>query len=201
MRDASELWPIWGSEVRETTPQKTKPWISSCGRYNPLILNRNTNLIVFRSLEAKASLRSNTMPASAHLEGVKVEVISNGQSLSLYDDPDAIGNEEPRTRQNYIEAVTGATFEVKVTLSDTFEMGRCDAARASISFDGDKNGFYSEVSRTPGWKNRPLEDRQIVFSRISQFCEGSGQWRSGKLCFGELAISKCSQSMLRHCLT
>lgn len=141
------------------------------------------------------------MPASAHFEGVKVEVVSNGQSLSLYDDPDAIENEEPRKRQNYIEAVTGATFEVRVTLSDPFEMGRCDAVRIDMSFDGDERGVYNEISRTPEWKNRPLKHRQIVFSRIQQFCEGSGQWRSGKLCFGELAISKCSQSMLRHSLT
>lgn len=141
------------------------------------------------------------MPASALFKGVEVEVISNGQPLPLYDDPDATENEEPRTRQNYIEAVTGATFSIKVTLSDAFEMGRCDAARISMSFDDEERGWYQDVSRGSGLKDRPLRDRQAVFSTIAQFCEDSGHWKSGKLCFGELAISKCSQTMLGHYLT
>ena len=127
-------------------------------------------------------------------EGIEVEVISNGNSLPFYDDPDPVENQEPRTRQNYIEAVTGATFIVKVTLSEEFEMGSCDAARIIISFDGEKQRWYGDVSRGDfGLKHRSLRDRQVSFSAIPHFCTSSGQWKSGKLCFGELSTGKFVQ--------
>ncbi len=85
----------------------------------------------------------------------------------MYDDPDASQNEDLRTRQNYVEAVTGATFSVKVILSDTFEMGHCDAARINISFDGAERGWYLDVrlkteeSALAGPASRFLEDNTV----------------------------------------
>ncbi len=135
------------------------------------------------------------MAVSAQFGGIDVEVISNGQLLPLYDDPDAEENEEPRIRQHYIEAVTGAMFSVKVTLGDTFEMGHCDAARVSISFDGEENEWYSDISRGSGLNTRPSQGRQVTLSRISYFDKDLRQWRSGNLCFGALAISKCARTI------
>ena len=46
-------------------------------------------------------------------QGITTEIISNGQVLKLYDDPDAAESEENRSRQYYVEAVAGSTFQVK----------------------------------------------------------------------------------------
>ena len=136
------------------------------------------------------------MAVFPHFKGVEVEVISNGQPLPLYDDPEETEHDKSRTRQNYIEAVTGATFSMKVTLNRLFEMGHCDAARIIVSFDGEERGWYRDVKRGHKLKHRPLEERQVIFSGITQYCEDSGQWRHGKLSFGKLIISKCGRITL-----
>ena len=131
------------------------------------------------------------MATSTDLDNVKVEVISNERSLPRYDDPDAIEQDQPRTRQNYIEAVTGAKFIVRVTLDERFYMGHCDAARIVLSFDGAERGWYCDVNRGNDHrlKDRPLRDRQVKFSHAHQFCERTKQWKSGRLCFGNLVMS------------
>ena len=132
------------------------------------------------------------MASSAPFKGVHVEVISNGRSLPLYNDPDEVEKGESRTRQHYIEAVTGATFTVTISLTNKFNMDHCDAVRVHISFDGVERGWYSDIISGAGLKNRPEREWQVVFSSIANFCADSGQWKSGKLCFGELVMSKCT---------
>ena len=163
-----------------------------------LPLLKHNRLIILLRIDCRSERypRSTIMAVSAQLGDIDVEVISNGQTLPLYDDPEAEENEEPRTRQSYIEAVTGATFEVKVILRDTFEMGHCDAARITISFDGEEHGWYADINGGSGPKTRPSQDRQVIFSRIAHFDKDLGQWRSGKLSFGALAISKCARIIL-----
>ena len=138
------------------------------------------------------------MLASASFENIKVEVISNGQSLPFYDDPDGTENVKQCTRQNYIEAVTDATFSVKVTLNEAFEMGHCDIAAISMSFDGGGNEVTGNVNRGSGLKNRPLRDRQVIFSSVPHFWQSSGQWMHGKLCFGQLTMSKSIETVLKQ---
>lgn len=166
---------------------------TSCVRYISIISDSYSHLLVRHSTVQLPNdlLATVRMADSAPFKGVEVEVISNGQSLPLYDDPDAAENDELRTRQNYIEAVTGATFSIKVTLSEEFEMGRCDAARISMTCDNSERTSHKDVMAGSQRRIGPLQDRQVVFCRMSGFCQDSGQWKSGKYCFGKLVMGEC----------
>ena len=126
-------------------------------------------------------------------EGTQVEVISNGEVLTLYDDPDDEPSHDPRVRQRYVEAVTGATFEVRVCVDRRFKLfslGRNDAVRATIYYDSthkygkdllvdallDSSRFGGRVSCT--------------FTNIYNFCPKTGQWKKGATTFGALVTSE-----------
>ena len=119
---------------------------------------------------------------AATFQGIKVEVVSNDQTLRMYDDPDPTVDDDPQKRQYYIEAVTGATFELGVSLTPEYEQIICDAVRVSIKFDADASGWYQDIipfSRS----------RNVIFRSISEFCHKTNQWTRGKLSFGKLDIS------------
>ncbi|KAL8771325.1 MAG: hypothetical protein Q9209_003230 [Squamulea sp. 1 TL-2023] len=86
----------------------------------------------------------------ARCEGATFEIISAGKSCHMYDDPDADGHEDPFSAssppQKYIQAVTGAKFEVVVTLNQQFQFGNCDAVRVSIYPDNSR-GQYADIKR------------------------------------------------------
>lgn len=76
-------------------------------------------------------------------KGLLVHVISNGQVLESYDDPDASDHEDPYQRQRYIEAVTGATFAVKMIITDQFDfchISRKDGIEVRFRIDGNDMG-------------------------------------------------------------
>ena len=126
-------------------------------------------------------------------EGVHVDITSNGEILALYNDPDDEPSHDPRVRQRYIEAVTGATFEVKIGIDghfDLFSLGRNDAVRASIHYDSThRYGDYLLVdallnrSRFGGYVSR-------TFTHIHDFCPKIGQWKVGATTFGALVTSE-----------
>ena len=56
-------------------------------------------------------------------KGVTVEVISEGEVLDFYHDPDEDPNTiDPTTRRRYVEAVTDAVFKVRVALTAEFPL-------------------------------------------------------------------------------
>ena len=115
-------------------------------------------------------------------EGIKVEVISGGQPLRMYEDPDKEENAKPLTCQHYIEAVTGAKFAVKVRLTDTFSVGHCDAVKFQMSFDGGPCwDFHIDLKSSV---------RNVKFSYITEYCKKTGQWKDYDLSFGSLNIRK-----------
>ena len=83
-----------------------------------------------------------------HFKGILVQVIANGELLDLYDDPDAADVDDNRTRQYYVEAITGATFKVEVNLLTEFglysEQGT-DAIRVSMNIDGLGRNWFCEL--------------------------------------------------------
>lgn len=118
---------------------------------------------------------------AATFQGIKVEVISNDQTLRMYDDPDATVDDDPQKRQYYIEAVTGATFELRISLTPEYEQTPCDAVRISLDFDDHAMGWYRDITFS--------RKRSVIFNTISEFCHKTNQWKSGKLSFAKLDIS------------
>lgn len=119
---------------------------------------------------------------ATNFHGIKVEVISNDQTLHMYNDPDIAENRDPQKCRYYIEAVTGATFSVKISLTPEYEQGPCDAVRIKIQFDDNGAGFYRDIETYS-------ISRKAVFSSLSQYCHQTHQWRKGTLSFGKLEIS------------
>ena len=125
-------------------------------------------------------------------EGVNVEIISNGEVLTLYNDPDDEPSHNARVRQRYIEAVTGATFVIMVHLDhrfSLFSLGRNDAIWATVQYDSTHSyGKYLLID--PLLHNSRFGGVSCTFSRIYNFCSETRQWKSGAVTFGALATSE-----------
>ncbi|KAK0512660.1 hypothetical protein JMJ35_004677 [Cladonia borealis] len=119
-------------------------------------------------------------------EGIDVEIISNGEVLTLYNDPDDEPSHNPRVRQRYIEAVTGATFEVKIRVDhrfSLFSLGKNDAVQATVYYDS-THGYSKSLPIDPlsGFGGGV----SCTFTRIYNFCPETRQWKSGATTFGAL---------------
>ncbi|KAL9004113.1 MAG: hypothetical protein Q9188_003057 [Gyalolechia gomerana] len=123
--------------------------------------------------------------------GATFEVISNHQQCPIYDDPAVHDDEDPFTRQKYIEAVTGATFTIKVTLDRKFDFASSDAVRISFTLDNISLLYYNDI--------QPLHfksglKRSAHLERMKSYCPHTHQWQQGDLSFGKLDIKETSNS-------
>ncbi|KAL8791466.1 MAG: hypothetical protein Q9213_000083 [Squamulea squamosa] len=114
----------------------------------------------------------------------------------MYDNPDADGHEDPFSAssppQKYIEAVTGAKFEVVVTLDPQFEFGNCDAVRVTI-YPDNMNGLYADIKRKDEVE-RSLNCHSERFGSLRRYCADTHQWQRGDLTFGDLKIQETGDS-------
>ena len=117
--------------------------------------------------------------------GVTVEIISDGQSLPLYPDPDAGDNQGTEGSVQYVEAVTGAKFEIRLTLEKNFWWGGCDFVEVIVKYDGDEIGWAYKI-----YNKGPKNSTSI--SQLVAWCPASNQWKSGYLSFGALQTSTTS---------
>ena len=124
-------------------------------------------------------------------KGILVQVTSNGQILESYDDPDASDNENPYQRQQYIEAVTGATFAIKVIITDQFDMrniSRKDGINVHLTVDGFDWGqscYYSTRGDIEdNW--RTGEPCTFPFDKFTHFSDKTGQWMKSEYSFNAL---------------
>ena len=126
--------------------------------------------------------------------GVTVEVISEGKTLRFYDDPDE--GHSSRTQHQYIEAVTGAVFKVRVVLSKDFPLywlGANDAVRLSVNYDGQQLDWYSDFSTLKllqCWNEG--RSAEHFFARVHRYCHNSRQWTVGETSFGALSTRELS---------
>ncbi len=126
--------------------------------------------------------------------GVTVEVISEGGKLNFYPDPDEDPSDlSPRTRQQYVEAVTGSIFKVRILLADTFPLYSLrldDGVRLLINYDGQQPAWYTDLSAREielSWaRGQPAEH---TFARVSRYCNDSQRWTTGETTFGALRTS------------
>ena len=129
-----------------------------------------------------------------HFQGITAEVISNGQVLDFYADPDAAGNEEKRERHLYVEAVPGTTFRLKVTLTPKFNLYKMkaeDAVKIRVDIDG-RNESAVRLLVTKESLQRNFSTRKIyeyTFTGLKHFCKQTEQWMQSDYSFSNLILS------------
>ena len=135
-------------------------------------------------------------------KGVSVEIATQTGPLTLHNDPDDDPSNEPYTCQRYVEAVTGATFKVKVSLRWAFPL-RCmaldDAVHIEIKYDDQKLSWIKDFTRATIIQLRSKgKSVEHTFSHIATFSEETQQWKQGATTFGVLEMSKvhCSASRM-----
>ncbi|KAI4200630.1 MAG: hypothetical protein LQ350_003770 [Teloschistes chrysophthalmus] len=129
----------------------------------------------------------------AHFKDATFEIISGGRSLPLYDDPDWTTEEDSGETQKYVEAVTGATFEVKVTLDQSFYWGDCDAVRVSVQFDDCKKELYVHIDRDAVLVTK-TQFRSVALASMYRYHPESNQWTLGKFSFGALDVTETNDN-------
>ena len=125
-------------------------------------------------------------------KGITVQVISNDQTLESYNDPDSAEDQDQEVGQIYAEAITGATFKVKVTVTDEFplyQVGCNDAVRFTISFDAQHRHYYKYLERAYlEEKFRRGAHGELVFAHTEVFSPKDGQWTRSQYTFGSLEL-------------
>ena len=126
-------------------------------------------------------------------EGILVQVISNGQILDCYDDPDISDDEDPYQRQQYIEAVTGATFTIKVIITDQFDfchISRKDGIVVILNVDGlGWDHGYNTTRETLEKRFRAGTPYTFPFDDFTHFSNKTGQWMKSEYSFNALKLS------------
>lgn len=117
------------------------------------------------------------MAISQDVPGLKVEIRVNKEPLKEYDD-DPDEPHEPRSVTKYVEAVSGAEFEIVIKLTCSLSLEH--DCKAIISIDGKRARhpiFYKE-------KYPIVESHHFKGVTSSQ----SGKWFRENFCFSELNI-------------
>ena len=125
-------------------------------------------------------------------QGIAVEIVSNGQALDLYDDPDASEIEEGHSRHHYVEAVAGSTFEVKVILTSNFKFYGLSAQHAVLIEIEIDNSLYDGIYCQMGGLRKSFLRGQTdghTFSGSEHFCNETGEWMLSDYSFGDLVLS------------
>ena len=134
-----------------------------------------------------------------HFQGITAKIISNGQVLKFYDDPDAAEIEDSHARHHYVEAVAGSTFAVKVDLGlqfQFFEMKAEHAVDVSVKIDG--HGLVSYITRTKKYLQESFskgKPETLFFPGPTQFCRETGKWMRSDYSFGNLVLSMLGLSL------
>ncbi|KAL8897732.1 MAG: hypothetical protein Q9192_002433 [Flavoplaca navasiana] len=115
----------------------------------------------------------------------------------MYDDPDADGHEDPfnvaSPPQKYIEAVTGASFAIAVTLEPDFRFAGCDGVRVSIHLDGTTHRYYEDIGIKHAISRSP-QRRTARFGTMYCYCPQTKQFQKGDLTFGQVKMRETIES-------
>ena len=136
------------------------------------------------------------------LKGVLVQIISDGEPLELYDDPDAQEAVDEDYRRRYVEAVTGSSFTVRVLLTTDFDLrnySACDYIQVRLKLDAIE-AHWSDRTVCADIEKRFLRGRAeyFIFSSIVEFDLETEQWVEKNFCFGNLETSTSYILSVRH---
>ena len=125
---------------------------------------------------------------------VKLKILSNGQTLQLYDDPDAEDVAGERHRSRYVEAITGAKFEIQVALKGDYDISRLqndDCVRVLVHYDGSSTGWHQTLSKYEIERQRNRSQiPTTTLSSTTRVDPATGQYLDGDTTFGALTLSK-----------
>ena len=149
------------------------------------------------SIVAYPTLTPHSCDRMRPFKGLSVDIATQSGPLTLHNDPDDDTSDELYQRytcQRYVEAVTGATFKVKVSVHKSFPLRRMeldDAVHIEILYDDQKLSWIMDFTRATIMQRRsegkPVEQ---TFSQIATFSEETQQWKQGATTFGALDMSK-----------
>lgn len=127
-------------------------------------------------------------------QGVTAEIISNGQVLNFYDDPDLAGNEESYVRDHYVEVIAGSIFQVKVNLTPQFHFYKMKpehAVQMIVRVDGRRDSSLATHCTKKHLQKLFSEGKPggQTFTGPRQFDKKTGQWMRSDYSFGNLALS------------
>ncbi len=132
----------------------------------------------------------------AHYRGLSIAVLSGKDALPMYDDPEMDGDGDPNEVIRYIEATTGAKFELHVTLDSSFAWDQSNTVRITVVYDGARSAWCQSISRASPPTNGA--GRYLVkFDTVPRWCQSSQKWKVGFLSFGALEASTLSRSLKR----
>lgn len=120
------------------------------------------------------------------LKGIIVQIISGGKILKTYDDSESNEEDDRYTRQRYVEALAGSSFQVKVLLTTQFRLYHLkpeDGVQVTLDIDG------RDVVRTNLFHRRKSIDKEFLkgrpatfeFSSIEHFSAEAGGYKASIL--------------------
>lgn len=135
-----------------------------------------------------------------HFQSITAEIISNGQVLNLYDDPDAAEVEESHARHYYVEVVAGSTFQVKVDLTPQFNFYKMKpehAVKIRVEIDGIRDTARARTITKRDLQRKSSQGGTVshTFKSLRHFCKETGQWMRGDYSFGNLVLSMLGLSV------
>ena len=129
-----------------------------------------------------------------YFEGISAEVLCNEQVLDLYESPNTATIEEVRARHQYVEAVPGTTFQVRVNLTSEFnfyQMKAQDAVEIIVEVDG-----CDDTSLRVFFTKKEIQEEFSTGETIGQmftgpdhYCMQTEQWMRSDYCFSNLILS------------
>ncbi len=108
--------------------------------------------------------------------------------LKEYDDPDETPQDQSIESVKYIESVTGATFNVHVSVLGGYDFGRCDGLKVQLSFDGGDRIWLGFISKSDTLQNQA--NGIYRFQNFTVFDPATQQWRNSNLCFAEVKLKE-----------
>lgn len=116
----------------------------------------------------------------------------------MYDDPDGNNSDESLGPLKYIEAVTGAPFEVRVTFGTRLGYHGSDTVRVYMRFDGCSTYHFLDMKRVDAMM--VPNQRQIAqMGHTARYSADTRKWHRSLFTFGKLEISEqcpCRKSMI-----
>ena len=134
-----------------------------------------------------------------HFQGITAKIISNGQVLNFYDDPDAAEGQDSRACHYYVEAVAGSTFQVKVDLTPQFSFYKMKAGHAvkvTVTIAG-RHGSLEAIFTTKYLQQAFSRAKSCTytFTGPKHFCKETRQWMWSDYSFGNLVLSMLDLSV------
>ncbi|KAI9882472.1 MAG: Structural maintenance of chromosomes protein 3 [Watsoniomyces obsoletus] len=121
-----------------------------------------------------------------NIKGIEIRVISNGQPLTEYDDPDRESATEDGPLVKYIEAIPDAKFSVQVSIGPEFQYFRSDGVSVRPCIDNLKIRNKFVGSRDRG--------KVLNLKSVKYHCKQSGLYKEADLAFGTAVVVEGSDS-------